>query len=134
MASTGRTTRAATRALAAGANLSTPSTPTPSLKRKKSLKEGEANPAPAKKKSAVSTSKKDAGSDEQNSGPPLSSAAVLEDTSGPARKVDVIPAILSFDFAEAKRHLINADSRFEKLFNKLKCRPYEELDAVEPFQ
>ncbi|KAG8953430.1 hypothetical protein FRC04_002272 [Tulasnella sp. 424] len=136
MASTGRTTRASTRALATGANLSTPSTPTPSLKRKKSLKEGEANPAPAKKKSAVSTSKKDpdAGSDDQNSGSPSSSAATVENNSGPAPKVDVIPATLSFDFAEAKRHLINADSRFEKLFSKLTCRPYEELAAVEPFQ
>ncbi|KIO30709.1 hypothetical protein M407DRAFT_14276 [Tulasnella calospora MUT 4182] len=53
--------------------------------------------------------------------------------SGPVPKADIIPATLSFDFAEAKKHLINADSRFEKLFSKLKCRPYEELDAVEPF-
>ncbi|KAG8893372.1 hypothetical protein FRC01_013630, partial [Tulasnella sp. 417] len=133
MASTGRTTRAATRALATGATRATPSTPAPSLKRKKSLKDNEEHPAPAKKKAAVSASRKDASTDEQNSDSTPTPSAVPVN-SEPAPKADVIPATLSFDWAEAKAHLINADSRFEKLFSKLKCRPYQELDAVEPFQ
>ncbi|KAG8898956.1 hypothetical protein FRC00_002105 [Tulasnella sp. 408] len=133
MASTGRNTRAAARALATGATLSTPSTPKPSLKRKKSLKDNDEPAAPAKKKSTTFKPGTDAVSDEEN----VSSASAPEAisvTSGPAPKADVIPATLTFDFAEAKSHLINADARFEKLFSKLKCRPYQELDAVEPFR
>lgn len=47
---------------------------------------------------------------------------------------DVIPAVLSFDIEAAKAHLASADSRFGKLMSKVKCRPYEDLDTVEPFR
>ncbi|KAL0072365.1 hypothetical protein AAF712_000128 [Marasmius tenuissimus] len=45
----------------------------------------------------------------------------------------LVPAQLSFSFEEAKAHLINADARFEDLFERLPCKPYEELEMVHPF-
>ena len=46
----------------------------------------------------------------------------------------VIPAKLAFSFEEAKAHLIDADPRFEELFQRVKCRPFEELEPVDPFR
>lgn len=46
----------------------------------------------------------------------------------------LVPAILSFDFEEAKQHLINADARFEDIFNKMQCKPFEKLEQVHPFR
>ena len=46
----------------------------------------------------------------------------------------VIPARLPFDFEEAKAHLIAADERFEELFRKLKCKPFENPEPVDPFR
>ncbi|KAJ3517214.1 hypothetical protein NLJ89_g655 [Agrocybe chaxingu] len=46
----------------------------------------------------------------------------------------IVPAVLSFDFEEAKNHLIEADHRFEDLFEKMKCKPFEHLERVRPFQ
>lgn len=53
-------------------------------------------------------------------------------TTGNSTKL--IPAKLSFSFAEAKAHLINADPRFSELFERLKCKPFEELEMVDPFK
>ncbi|CAE6470663.1 unnamed protein product [Rhizoctonia solani] len=44
------------------------------------------------------------------------------------------PATLTFSFNQAKSHLINADARFEIIFEKLKCRPFEQVEPVDPFQ
>jgi DNA-3-methyladenine glycosylase II len=41
---------------------------------------------------------------------------------------------LTFDFQEAKRHLIQADHRFEDLFQRMKCKPFEQLERVHPFR
>lgn len=46
----------------------------------------------------------------------------------------MIPAALSFSFEEAKKHLIKADSRFQRIFAELPCRPFEHLEPVDPFQ
>ena len=46
----------------------------------------------------------------------------------------VIPANLSFDFEVAKSHLINVDSRFAQVFDTLRCRPYQDLEPVDPFR
>ncbi|KAE9411528.1 DNA glycosylase [Gymnopus androsaceus JB14] len=45
-----------------------------------------------------------------------------------------VPAKLSFRFEEAKQHLINVDPRFEILFNKMCCKPFEQLETVHPFR
>jgi DNA-3-methyladenine glycosylase II len=46
----------------------------------------------------------------------------------------LVPAALTFSFDDAKRHLIGVDERFEDIFNKMKCRPFEQLDQVDPFR
>ncbi|KDN49669.1 hypothetical protein RSAG8_01734, partial [Rhizoctonia solani AG-8 WAC10335] len=74
-------------------------------------------------------------------------AAVSRKSSGPSPELPelplfveplcdpvLIPATLTFSFEQAKKHLIKADSRFEKIFGELKCRPFEQLEPVDPFQ
>ncbi|KAJ3973476.1 DNA glycosylase [Lentinula raphanica] len=46
----------------------------------------------------------------------------------------LVPAQLTFSFEEAKRHLIDADPRFEVLFDRLNCKPFERLETVHPFR
>ncbi|KAF8503093.1 DNA glycosylase [Gautieria morchelliformis] len=46
----------------------------------------------------------------------------------------VLPAVLGFSFEAAKQHLINADARFEGIFKQLPCRPFEQLERVDPFR
>ncbi|KAG7449541.1 DNA glycosylase [Guyanagaster necrorhizus] len=46
----------------------------------------------------------------------------------------LIPAQLSFSFDDAKQHLIRADPRFEDIFGKLRCTPFEVLEQVHPFR
>jgi DNA-3-methyladenine glycosylase II len=46
----------------------------------------------------------------------------------------VIPANLSFDFELAKSHLISVDSRFAQVFETLRCRPFQDLEPVDPFR
>ncbi|KAL1748677.1 DNA glycosylase [Schizophyllum fasciatum] len=58
-------------------------------------------------------------------------ALLLLATIDPSR---ILPAVLTFDYAKAKRHLIAADSRFEELFKRLPCKPYEHLETVHPFR
>lgn len=52
----------------------------------------------------------------------------------PASDTTPVPAVLTFDFQEAKRHLIQADHRFEDLFQKMTCKPFEQLEPVDPFR
>ena len=53
---------------------------------------------------------------------------------GEIKEEALVPAVLSFDFEAAKAHLIQTDDRFEDLFNKLTCKPFEHLEAVHPFR
>ncbi|TFL04734.1 DNA glycosylase [Pterulicium gracile] len=46
----------------------------------------------------------------------------------------MMPAVLSFSLEDAKAHLIDVDSRFEDIFEKLQCKPYEKLERVHPFR
>ncbi|KAJ7647339.1 DNA glycosylase [Roridomyces roridus] len=52
-----------------------------------------------------------------------------------ATQDDFIPAdgLLTFSFEEAKRHLIQADERFEDVFNRVDCKPFQELEQLHPF-
>lgn len=51
-----------------------------------------------------------------------------------AQDVLVLPAALCFSFEAAREHLINADSRFRDIFDKLPCRPFQHLEKVDPFR
>lgn len=46
----------------------------------------------------------------------------------------LLPAVLSFSFEDAKKHLVGTDGRFEEIFNTLPCKPYEHLEKVHPFR
>ena len=46
----------------------------------------------------------------------------------------LVPATLTFSFEDAKKHLIAADHRFEGVFSRMKCRPFEHLEQVDPFR
>ena len=46
----------------------------------------------------------------------------------------MVPAALTFSFEEGRKHLISVDGRFEKLFNKMPCKPFEHLETVHPFR
>jgi DNA-3-methyladenine glycosylase II len=45
-----------------------------------------------------------------------------------------VPAVLTFDFELAKKHLIAVDHRFENIFDEMRCKPFEELERVHPFR
>ncbi|KAM5531268.1 hypothetical protein V8D89_015069 [Ganoderma adspersum] len=47
---------------------------------------------------------------------------------------ELVPAVLTFSFEDAKRHLIGADPRFEDMFGRVSCKPFEELERVDPFR
>ncbi|KAF7361910.1 DNA-3-methyladenine glycosidase [Mycena venus] len=57
-------------------------------------------------------------------------------TSGTTSEPDFVPAdaVLTFSFEDAKEHLINADHRFEDVFAKLECTPFQKLETVHPFR
>jgi len=59
------------------------------------------------------------------------SIPILEDSTEPE---EFVPAVLTFDFEEAKKHLIEVDHRFEDLFSKMECKPFEHLEQVHPFR
>jgi DNA-3-methyladenine glycosylase II len=107
-----RTTRSKTRALLTNETTGT----TPSSRKRKAL-EDDASP---KKRTIV----------ESNPGGTSSTndVAVKDDDK------DLVPALLSFSFEDAKRHLIQVDERFADLFEKMPCRPFEHLEQVHPFR
>ncbi|KAH9895145.1 DNA glycosylase [Cubamyces lactineus] len=47
---------------------------------------------------------------------------------------ELVPAVLTFSFEEAKGHLISVDPRFEEVFRRVKCKPFEHLERVDPFR
>lgn len=60
--------------------------------------------------------------------PPNANLVLNTDTS------PLVPAVLSFDFEKAKRHLISVDARFEEVFDRMECKPFEHLEQVHPFK
>ncbi|KAL4078520.1 DNA glycosylase [Scleroderma yunnanense] len=46
----------------------------------------------------------------------------------------MVDAVLNFSFEDAKAHLIKVDPRFSELFQRLKCKPFQQLDQVHPFR
>ncbi|OCH95080.1 DNA glycosylase [Obba rivulosa] len=52
----------------------------------------------------------------------------------PGEPAAFVPAVLTFSFEDAKKHLIDVDRRFEDVFARMKCRPFEHLERVDPFR
>jgi len=46
----------------------------------------------------------------------------------------LVPATLTFSLEKAKEHLIRVDHRFKDIFNKMPCKPYENLEQFHPFR
>lgn len=57
----------------------------------------------------------------------VSTTIANEDTS-------FVPAVLTFNLEEARDYLIQVDHRFEDLFDRMKCKPFENLEQVHPFR
>ncbi|KAK0461119.1 DNA glycosylase [Desarmillaria tabescens] len=100
-----------------------------------------ANSAPSETVQAATKRKAPASTKDKAKKPKTAQEAVLEQqippvvpppSSGAAPVL--IPAQLSFSFEDAKQHLISADPRFEDIFGKLKCTPFEVLEQVHPFR
>ncbi|OJA09180.1 hypothetical protein AZE42_00677 [Rhizopogon vesiculosus] len=87
-------------------------------------------------KKAPRTKKSSNPSDETAVATPLTSVAFIPPPplQNTPEKETLIPAVSTFSFEEAKAHLIRADHRFEDLFAKLRCKPFEFLEQVHPFR
>jgi len=59
---------------------------------------------------------------------------VFKDIPPRLKEPSFIPATLTFQFEDAREHLISADKRFADVFERLPCGPYEKLEAVDPFR
>lgn len=88
-------------------------------------------PTPRKRAKNAATPATPATGTENTPVKPLPVFALTDATQDSSR---MIQGKLGFDFDEAKRHLIRADPRFEQLFGKLKCKPFENLEPVDPFR
>lgn len=127
-----RTTRSVARGLAAAATGTIPA-PATTTKRKVSETKETQVAAPAAKKPRKPAKTKAAQKTEENMDP----LAVPERPKFPVDnlpKEPMLPAKLSFSFEDAKRSLIQRDPRFEDIFDKLPCRPFEHLEQVDPFR
>lgn len=51
-----------------------------------------------------------------------------------AERPEYLPASLTFSYEEAERHLISVDHRWAGIFERLKCRPFVQLERVDPFR
>lgn len=83
-------------------------------------------PAQSPKKRAKKLEHTDSNRPQANGGVP----AVEADAPPPV----LLPAKLTFSFEDAKKHLIEEDMRFEDVFGRLPCKPFEKLERVEPFR
>jgi DNA-3-methyladenine glycosylase II len=88
-------------------------------------------PTPRKKAKATATTPTTPAGTEPTPVKPLPVFNLTDATQDPSR---MIPGKLGFEFEDAKKHLIGVDPRFEQLFEKLKCKPFENLEAVDPFR
>jgi len=68
--------------------------------------------------------------------PKPSAKPVIPAASGTTSEPDFVPAaaVLTFSFEDAKKHLINADHRFEDVFQRLECKPFQQLEQLHPFR
>ncbi|EIW63531.1 DNA glycosylase [Trametes versicolor FP-101664 SS1] len=104
--------------------------------RKRSQKSPDAEAEPAQKKPRATKAKTKAAAPTA-SGVKTSPAAPNTAVPTPipnAEGEELVPAVLTFSFEEARRHLVRVDPRFEDVFRRVKCRPFEHLERVDPFR
>lgn len=133
-----RVTRSTIRALASGQN--TP--PADVLTAEENLEVNEKKKsvkrkAPAAPKKAPAKKARSQADDASKMPPPLLPAPngeILKPIPAQGGRKTLVPAKLTFDLEEAKNHLIDADARFEDIFSRMPCRPYERLEQIDPFR
>ncbi|KAJ7045514.1 DNA glycosylase [Mycena alexandri] len=64
------------------------------------------------------------------------SSKPVQTATGAPSEPEFVPAdaVLTFSFEDAKKHLINADHRFDDVFKRLECKPFQQLEQVHPFR
>ncbi|KAI5117110.1 hypothetical protein M0805_008229 [Coniferiporia weirii] len=107
--------------------------------KKKATKSSSSTEKPVKAKKSQAKDKSAKAKDTGNSkipeaSLPHASVPLISFSEGVETAPALLPAVLSFSFSGAKQHLINADPRFEDLFSKMPCRPFEHLETVDPFR
>lgn len=109
-------------------------TATPLRRNKRTLIDGVQTPlrtpTPRKKVKTAATTGSPAGAPETPV-KPIPAFNLTDASLDPAR---MIPGKLSFEFEDAKKHLISVDERFRTLFKRLPCKPFQNLEAVDPFR
>lgn len=70
----------------------------------------------------------------QVTGPTISEGEVHIASASDAQDTKLVPAVLTFNYDEAKKHLTDVDNRFGDLFRKMKCKPFEHLEQIQPFR
>ncbi|KAI3618869.1 dna-3-methyladenine glycosidase [Moniliophthora roreri] len=122
------TTRSATRAVVTASYTAAKIEVSATAEGKRKAKGTSEEPAPKTKKARVTKTKTT--TETVTMSVTIASASSMAPEEQPA----LVPSRLSFSFEEAKRHLVEADPRFEDLFERLKCTPFEELEMVHPFR
>ncbi|EIW63535.1 DNA glycosylase [Trametes versicolor FP-101664 SS1] len=105
--------------------------------RKRTRKSPDAAAEPAQKKPRVTKAKTTKAAVPTASSVKTSPAAPNTAVPTPipnAEGEELVPAVLTFSFEEAKRHLVRVDPRFDDVFRRVKCRPFEHLERVDPFR
>lgn len=119
------TTRSASRQLSNAASLLSSATAAPKRKASNAAKES----ARQSVKKPRTLSKQEGGQAESPQ-----KKLVSKPVSSNGQLPVLLPAKLSFSFEHAKKQLIDVDPRFEDLFQRLPCRPFEHLEQVDPFR
>lgn len=124
--------RSSTRAaLAAAANASEPA-PTPATEEIKTKTLRKRKAATELVKDAQKIPKPDIVNDKAEIAITASASANADVEDDP--ETDFVPAVLTFNFDHAKEYLIQVDNRFEDLFSRMPCKPFEHLEQVHPFR
>ncbi|PIL36242.1 hypothetical protein GSI_01904 [Ganoderma sinense ZZ0214-1] len=97
-------------------------------------KASSATKEPGQKRPRATKSSSTKPTDEDKKAPPPVVPTVHIEPIPAADGEELVPAVLTFSFEHAKRHLISADPRFQDMFNRVSCKPFEELERVDPFR
>ena len=89
---------------------------------------------PVQKRSRATASSSTKPTDKGKDPPPHAVPTIHIEPIPAADGEELVPAVLTFSFEDAKRHLIGADPRFQDMFGRVSCKPFEELERVDPFR
>ncbi|KAF5348689.1 hypothetical protein D9758_006847 [Tetrapyrgos nigripes] len=98
------------------------------------ITESESAPSPKGKGKKPRVTKAASSSNTQASTSDAQDAPSVRVIPEPGPQPILVPAKLTFSFEDAKKHLVTVDPRFQVLFDKLHCKPFEQLEQVHPFR